>query len=303
MKIYKLCKIFKFMKKQCMKKYIFVFNLLFLLISAKTITYDLLVVKDPIVDLCSHSSIPYQLPIDEHSSRIHQGLFNELAHYIEEKDGYVKISFDNIQDTIDDSPTYFWSKKTNLIPMQNLTNHKLRETIPHPIYGQTPTIVLTYPWKRFSIGTRFKHVPERDSKTSFCVIRADYKKNKAVFLRIPRENGMLEIKQTKKSSRALFVTLVNNLVSRINHNNPGYAIPYVWGGNSFLKPYKTNDFYKKNDIWQRNGRRDPYTGYDSSGFVMQMAQMAGINFPWKTSKAINFYQPHLTKAICWRMAI
>lgn len=283
-------------QRELMKNYIFLASTFAVIFTTSTITsYDLVVIKDPIVDLCSKYPIPARVAIDEHGSRIHQGLFNELAHCVETQDDYVRLNFNNIKICTDCSPLNFWTHKSHILPIKNIIDQELRATIPHATYGKRPTIVLTYPWKHFSIGTRFKHLPEHDTTTHFCVMKADYKKNKPVLFKIPRENAMIEIKQTKKSSRVLFVSIINNLISRINHNNPGYAIPYVWGGNSFLKPYKTMDFYKKDNIWQRNGKNEPYTGYDCSGFITQMAQMAGIKFPWITSDAIHKHLPTLRK--------
>lgn len=278
-----------------MKKYTFIVFILFIFSTTNIVSYDLVVIKDPIVDFCSNYPIPARVAIDEHSTRIHQGLFNELAHCVQEKDDYVELTFNNMKATANGSPLNFWTHKSHVLPIKNITDRELRATIPHPTYSKMPTIMLTYPWKHFSIGTRFKYLPEHDSATYFCVIKADYKRNRSVLFKIPRENAMVETKQTKKSSRALFVSIINDLITRINHNNPGCAIPYVWGGNSFLKPYKTMDFYKKDNIWQRNGKHEPYTGYDCSGFIMQMAHMAGIKFPWKTSDAIHKYRPELRK--------
>jgi hypothetical protein len=61
-----------------------------------------------------------------------------------------------------------------------------------------------------------------------------------------------------------------------------------------LQPYKKNNFYQKDGVWHRDGENDPYTGYDCSEFIMRMAHIAGIDFPWKTTSAIRHGQRKLT---------
>ncbi|MBY0109650.1 MAG: C40 family peptidase [Candidatus Babeliaceae bacterium] len=79
---------------------------------------------------------------------------------------------------------------------------------------------------------------------------------------------------------------MNDLIDRISQNEADNVIPYVWGGSSFLEPYQQGCFYTKDGVWHRQGKNDPYTGYDCSEFIMRMAKIVGINFPWKTTTSI-----------------
>jgi hypothetical protein len=66
------------------------------------------------------------------------------------------------------------------------------------------------------------------------------------------------------------------------------VVAFVWGGSSFVKTYKRDDFYLDTaaGVWQRKGNTGPYSGYDQSEFVWRMSSMAGVRFPWKTTRAM-----------------
>lgn len=283
-----------------MRILILIFNLLLLFIIKPITGSDLAVIQYPIIDMCDSICDFQTLPASNETgvqpyNRTHQGLFNELVHCVEIQGDYIKVVFDTIKNLMpSDTPSFFWTPAKNLIPLQNLKNSELLQAIPHPSYGQEPTIVLIRPWKDFSTGTRFKHAPERDTKKSYGITRADFKKNKLVFDNVPCEKALQEIKKCPESARKLFVTIINDLLDYIEKNPQGHVIPYVWGGCSFSKLYKKNSFYKKNGAWKQKGPSNPYSGYDCSGFIMKMAQIAGLDFPWQTSYAMNFSMKKLT---------
>ena len=158
-----------------MKNYIF---LLFLLImTTSCMAHELAIIQYPIIDLTNNLPVSDKMSLCENSHRWYQGLFNERVRCIESIDNYIKISFDNEKNKTDNSPTFFWTLKKNIIFLRDLENKSILQTIPDTLYGQQPTIILAYPWKNFSLGTRFKHLPKYDTKQSYGVVYAKFKKN------------------------------------------------------------------------------------------------------------------------------
>jgi hypothetical protein len=86
--------------------------------------------------------------------------------------------------------------------------------------------------------------------------------------------------------RRLLVKTMNDLIDRVAQTGIDRVIPFVWGGSSFVFSSCQSDFYQEDGVWRRKGEQGLYTGYDCSEFVMRMAQIVGISFPWKTSAAI-----------------
>lgn len=254
--------------------------------------FECAVIKDAIVDMGSSFPAPNNSaasPDDKGCRRAHQGLYNELVNYLEEHEDQVKISYNNIVYGFDPATKQvfntFWVYKKQVILLKQL-KEELLTAIPNDKYGEEPTIVLIYPWKEFSLGTRFKHIAPCDTEVAFAIERIDYYTNSVVFDFVPKENAIQEIIQDGQSARKLFVKIINDLIDRIARSSKNNVIPYVWGGSSFSELYLESAFYKKDGTWHREGKNDPYSGYDCSEFVMRMAQIAGIYFPWKTTTAI-----------------
>jgi hypothetical protein len=250
------------------------------------------VIKAPVVEMNAGFPPPCNPPISpdtEKCYRAHQGLYNELVDVVEQREDFVKVALTNCVygfDTEIKKPlNTFWMYKKDIVPLSELDGDVLH-TIPHAQHAQEPTIILTYPWNNFSVGTRFRHMADYDIETAYAVIRADYTNNTVTSDLVPRENGMIEVAQEPRLARHLFVVIINNLVARVSQRDPLNVMPYVWGGSSFVQSYVQSDFYVRDGVWQRDGKNDPYTGYDCSGFTRRMAQIAGINFLWKTTFAI-----------------
>ena len=270
-----------------MKKYI----VLLLFVTMNITAQEKAVIVYPVIEMNnSFPPTPEKSPIcpaaNMNCKRSHQGLHNEIVDIIEQQDDSVKISYKNITYRSDGKLSTFWIDAKNIVRLKDLENLDVLQTIPHADYGQEPTVVLIYPWKNFSVGTRFKHVPAHDGQSEFAIIRGNYIDNSVVYDSIPHDCAIQEIQQDAQSSRKMFVENVCNLIARVAQDNPSNVIPYVWGGSSFVYPYVDADFYSEDGFWQRQGQQDPYTGYDCSELVMRMAQIAGLNFPWKTTTAI-----------------
>jgi len=258
--------------------------------SAYDLFGHLAVIKHPVVDM-NNSFPPPNNPSASSDVkgclRAHQGLYNEQIDCLEEREDCVKISYHNIVYGFDAETKKalgsFWVYKKHIIALQELADRDLAQAIPHPEYAQEPTIVLIFPWQHYSLGTRFKHLPNYDTKTAYAIVRADYTDNKIVLDYVPHEHALVEAKQDPQAARQLFVAIINDLVDRVAESGNDNVIPYVWGGSSFIDPYTQTDFHQKDGNWHRSVNTSPYTGYDCSEFVMRMAKIAGIEFPWKTT--------------------
>lgn len=250
----------------------------------------LAVVKHPVIDLNNSFPARKTLPASPEIKgcpRAHQALFNELTECQKCQDDNIQITFSEIIYGYDEQTktvrNTFWAYSSDLVPLSKLPDAMVN-SIPPALYAYSPTIVLTYPWNYYSVGTRFVHVCEQDTPTSFAILHPNFESNTTYLDFVPRTDALEEALKTPAQARTLFVTLINDLVARVHKANSG-IIPYVWGGSSFVQTYQ-DAFYQQDGVWQRIGKNDPYSGYDCSEFIMRMAKIAGISFPWKTSTAI-----------------
>jgi len=258
------------------------------------------VIVHPVIDMTCAQPTKHALAVSpspqQSCSRSHQGLYNEIVTCIKEDHDFVQLSFRSIQYNTNGKASTFWTEKKNLIPLKKIKKKEMLQIIPHPEYGHGSVITLIYPWKHFSVGTRFKYAPAIDTNNGYRIIYTDYAKNKIMQDTIPYDYAIKEIKQNDQAARQLFVTIINNLVERVKESDENHVIPYVWGGSSFIHTYQDNQFYQDHHgSWQRHGHKHPYMGYDCSEFVMRMAQIAGLDFPWKTTVAIKSSLQKLTR--------
>ncbi len=268
----------------------------------KSKTIGVAVVKDPVIDMNNSFPPPFNAAASPDTlgcPRAHQGLYNEIVNCLDEKDEFVQIAYGTAisykaADTSENASS-FWTYKKHLIALKTLRSDLL-EALPHPVYAEQPTIVLLYPWEQFSAGTRFKHCFEWDTDIFYAIEYVDHEYDHVSGGLIPRENAMPEIKQSPQLARALFVKNINDLVDRVTATGPENSIAYVWGGSSFLHTYKQPAFFNKDGLWHREGNVSPYTGYDCSGFILRMAHIVGIDFPWKTAATIAAKCSPLTEA-------
>ena len=249
-------------------------------------------IKNTVVDMATTSFAPDNpaaCPNTAGVARAHQGLYNDLGYCSEETEDKIKISYPNVvygfNGKTKQAVSSFWARKEHIVPLDDLSPEHL-DALPSSEYAQDPTIVLTYPWKKFSVGTRFKHIPEDDTKKAYAIARIDHNTDSVVFDFIPKKNAIQEIKLDAQSARELFVKVIHDFVDRVTQSGHNNVIPYVWGGSSFTKPYQDEAFHKKDGAWHRNEKNNTYGGYDCSEFVMRMAKIAGIDFPWKTTSMI-----------------
>jgi len=247
------------------------------------------VIKYPVVEM--NTTLPVQdnqsvCPGDiKNCHRSHQGLFNEIVTCLQEKGDCVQVAFDTISYRTDGKPSTFWMDKKNIISMQDLTKKGLAAAIPCKTYGQDDTVVLIRPWRTFSVGTRFKHIQNFDTSDSFAVLVIDYNTYSIIFDYIPHQYLVEENLLCADHGRQLFISVLRQMINHAKTMSIDGVVPYVWGGNSFVNSHKKNDFYQEElgGGWHREKSHSLYTGYDCSGLVMRGAQIAGIDFPWKTT--------------------
>lgn len=261
------------------------------------------VIKDAVVDMSdafptSTKKLLIPSSLVHTSGRAYQGLYNQIVDVLEEKNGLVKVHIPQVQYNTDRAlaKNTFWVLKKNLVRYDALSL-RLQKTIPAVSYAAHPTIVLTYPWNNFSIGTRFQHLPAQDTKHAFAIRRADFVKNKPLVALIPRDHALQETSRTHSAQRTLYVQTLKNLLARVKRDyGNDYVVGYVWGGASFVTPYHEHDWHQNGQEWMRQEQKQSCaTGFDCSSLVMSMAKIVGINFPWKTTHAMQQALPKLQK--------
>ncbi|HEV2600812.1 MAG TPA: hypothetical protein VGT41_00805 [Candidatus Babeliales bacterium] len=250
------------------------------------------IIIDPIAEM--HNSFPPPLhpsaaPQTKKCRRAHQGLYNEIIFCSAQALSFAQVYCPNaiygFDETTGESRNSFWLYQNQIQLFTDIDKHLL-QAIPNPAYGAEPTVVLIYPWNNFSIGTRFNYLPEQDTHNAYAIVYADYHNNELLFDFIPKHDAIIEKNQDEDATRNLMVTIAQNLIDRVALSAEHAVIPFVWGGSSFIRFATDYDFYQENGVWHRNDIEQPYTGYDNSEFVMRMAQMAGVSFPYKTTTAI-----------------
>lgn len=249
------------------------------------------VITVPILDMDDAyppSPNPPASPETGQGRRVHQGLFNEVVTVLEERGQYVKVQCDDMIYKLEGENS-LWTFRYGIRPLFTITSPKALATVPDMRYAARPTIFLTYPWHHFSLGTRFTHVPEKDTTDSYGVSWIDHRLGRVRYGRVPHSHAAQEIHRDAAAQRKLFVSRIGSLIDRVARTGPGMVIPYVWGGSSFLVPFKRDSFYLDHDVWQRTNPGYPYAGYDCSELIMRMAKMAGITFPWRMSVVMHHY--------------
>jgi hypothetical protein len=232
-----------------------------------------------------------------HVKRAYQGLYNQTVEIIGQIPGCTRVKVPGVRYSLrnDKFDNSFCAKEKDLL-RYTLLAESLRSHIPDKQYGKKPTIVLTYPWKNFSIGTRFVHQPEQDLHNGFAVSYFDFKNKRLVSDVVPYQNGIQEKHKDSQEQRKLMVKLITDLVDRVARQDDGrQTIAYVWGGSSCNTLYEDKNFYQSDAGYEREGQNEPYSGFDCSSLIMKMAQIAGMNFPWKTSGVMEQALPALQK--------
>jgi len=271
---------------------------------------QLAVIKDPVVDVFINVPLPIDIvPASPQSKvngcrRAHQCLFNEVVTCIAREGSLVKIACENVIYGLDDVTgvplNSFWITEDHLLFLKDMKQEQ-RAAIPQEMnfdvdkkgllrdenaYMIEPqTLVLTFPWNEFSLGTRFVRVADYDSAQEYAVKMNTRANEIPALMAIPKQLCRLEKALSLQQARIEFVMVLNQLVDRIEQLYP-QVIPYVWGGSSFVHEYQDLLFYEHGGVWERPEKYSVYTGYDCSEFILRLAQMSGVPYLFKTTRVL-----------------
>lgn len=261
---------------------------LFFLLCIASLSAERLVLIDSVTDM----SVSYPAPANEPAApqerpckRAHQGLFNEQVELVQEKDGFLQISYDDAViygiDSNNQRLSHFWISKQQAVALAHLSQ-ELLSAVPTQ---KDNSIVLTLPWHGLSVGTHLVRTPGKDTGDDYAVVIPNYQTAIIHQHFVPKTHAIEYMQRSTQKSRKLFLRIVNDL---INHaHKQAQVIPYVWGGSSYIHANDPDDAHHINGAWERKKQGLVYTGYDCSELIMRVAQMVGIPFPWKLSGMIH----------------
>lgn len=224
--------------------------------------------------------------------RSHQGLFNEVVSVVQEQAEEVQVSFSTIiygfAEQTKEPLSTFWVSRKQLIFFRDLEAQGADLSLfPAPLgrsFGLS--IVLTLPWRSYSVGTRFVRVPAYDTPSEYGIRFFDVAKQRPVITKLPRDNAHIEVKRSEQQSRKLCLQVMNRLVDHVASLPGNKIIPYVWGGSSSLSFSGDGKFTHDDKAWIREEAPVVWTGYDCSEFILRMTQIAGLLYPYKTTGAL-----------------
>ncbi len=289
---------------------------LFLISSKISFGYPALVTV-PVIDLISIPAsklCPEKTPIEyynqiplaatdarkDHNScpRQHQALFHEVVEVIEEGKLEAKVKISSayyLNLATGQRVGNFWTLKENLIPLSKLPD--ALKFLPTPINFLKPetanapnTITLIRPWRNWSVGTRFLlNLTEPTSSRyhqTYC-----YQDGELVKLKVPKRAARISLALSTTELRSEFVKLVEIWTAK--HRR--LAIPYVWGGCSYIQrlPMLTTKVIdrpgcdKELNYYQvPSNLSTVQTGFDCSGLVLRAAQAAGLPYFYKNTATL-----------------
>jgi len=240
--------------------------------------------------------------------RLHQLLFNETVEVTLELNGQVEVTLPHLffvpnNNTSLKMSTY-WTLKKNILP---LTSTPFKALVPEPIFYEKPqaqqqnTITLIAPYSSsacgctFSAGTRFIATATDPENKTITVSLIHPKTHTPMQMTLPYDHCLVPV-TTREQQRKNFVKLVRLWSHRDN------AIPYVWGGCSYV--FTAPHFAFKEITAGANQSyyaieqelSSPKTGLDCAGLVARAAQAAGLPYFFKNTTTLATYLKPLTNA-------
>jgi len=261
---------------------------------------ELAVINTPVVDLVIQLPYPPHFgacpidPTDPNCPRAHQALKHEVVRIMGKKGNYTRICCENVIYGIDKNGqplNSFWIPHDRLVQLQDLSQREI-DALPPPLGTMHNTVVLILPWKGYSLGTRFVREAARDTTGTYCVKVLDHDHQTARLIYLPRSRARIEAPVTTTEAQRLFVSLAHKLVDDAAAQ-PESVIPYIWGGSSYITLYRDNNFFIRNNRWERPGPHRPYSGYDCSELVLRLAQTSGIPYVCKLTSLMERMLPEL----------
>lgn len=250
-----------------------------------------------------YNDLPLASGKDRSCPRIHQLLFNEIVTIQSELDHEVKCEFESLLYFNENLHKKGWILKKNIKKLQSIYPRKIDiEAIPAPYSDKNKKIytknIVTLAWPfycettnlYYSAGTRFVHVKEKDTKDSYAIFILDPHSLKKRVCFVSKKYALIKYPADPNASIKHFMKLLKKWVSKDQD-----IFPYVWGGASFINRVNTDDFklvatkcprFKKRDIWIRPKLFEtPYTGCDCSTVILRIAQICGMPYFFKNSRA------------------
>lgn len=239
--------------------------------------------------------------------RLHQLLFNEIVEVTQEMNGQVEVTLPNLffvpnNDSSHKMATY-WTLKKNIFPLKD---EKLKTLVPQALSYEKPEtpqpniITLIRPYRAaeceytFSAGTRFIVTSIDTENKTLTVALIHPKTHTPTQITLP-SSYCLKNATTPEQQRKNFVKLIRLWAQSSD------AIPYVWGGCSYI--FSSPNFAFKEVSTQANQsyyrlepqEPSPKTGFDCAGLVARAAQAAGLPYFFKNTTTLATYLQPLSE--------
>lgn len=250
---------------------------------------------------------------DHSCPRFHQLLFNEIVKIVKERGEEVEAEFLNVfyVDLLGRKSRGFWTLKKNLLYLEKISPELISKTLPKPytsdivknISKTNKVLTLTLPWydkvtqKNYSAGTRFVRNYKEDTKDSYSIFLLNNNMQSVAAL-VKKTHAVIDVPDDSEKRVENFITLMKFWITQSEKKKQ--AIPYVWGGCSFIKTYdsvfwlekgKNHDVYT--EAWMRPEKNIPFTGLECSSLIFRAAQICNMPYYLKNSATIASCLDHL----------
>lgn len=237
--------------------------------------------------------------------RLHQALFNQVVDVTQEREDQVCIAVPNVFYVTPPHETThntFWTLKCTLTPVTTLEERGINLAhIPAPLNAaskkvpQKHIITLIEPVHdtvtglTFSAGTRFVQNPTSD-KQIISVYRYNPATHTMETMRIPTKKCLMGNPHLSPQEQVKqYVALARHWVHASSN-----AIPYVWGGCSYIDRSISNNFteviknkeYPTSHYVRPDCMNSPKSGLDCSGLICLATQCCGIPYFLKNSTTV-----------------
>lgn len=235
--------------------------------------------------------------------RVHQLLFNEVVTILQETVDEVEFTTNTVffENEKKECVNKFWTHKKNIKRLIDFPENL--EAIPSfygsfqkiKIYLNNNIISLKKPWLDintkiiYSAGTRFVLYDNQTNKASYEAKILNIDNNQIDKIIIDKSFASISKKISSDQKILNFVDLLHDW----SNTDSSKAIPYVWGGCSFISTYEPQDFKlfvnqenTKLSYWIRPIERHPYTGMDCSGLILRAAQICNLPYFYKNTTTL-----------------